>query len=121
MVMARKYTGAKLKKEKKKRKAQLKGKPRVVKLGKENKKVLRTLGGNPKEVLFGADKANVFDPKTKKTKLVVIKNVIEDPSKRFLARSNVIVKSAIIDTEIGKARVTNRPSQEGNIQAVLIE
>ncbi|PIN94767.1 30S ribosomal protein S8e, partial [Candidatus Pacearchaeota archaeon CG10_big_fil_rev_8_21_14_0_10_30_48] len=27
----------------------------------------------------------------------------------------------IIETEKGKARITNRPSQEGNVQGVLIE
>ena len=31
-----------------------------------------------------------------------------------------IMKIAIIETEIGKAKITNRPSQEGNVQAVLI-
>ncbi|MEM2426420.1 MAG: hypothetical protein QXE83_05420 [Archaeoglobaceae archaeon] len=32
-----------------------------------------------------------------------------------------MTKGAIIQTEIGKAKVTNRPSQEGIINAVLIE
>ena len=31
------------------------------------------------------------------------------------------MKGAIIETSAGKARITNRPSQEGQINAVLIE
>ena len=46
--MVRKATGGKLKKEKKRKKAQRKGKPRKVKLGKKIKKTLRGLGGNKK-------------------------------------------------------------------------
>ena len=56
-----------------------------------------------------------------KSKKATITNVSETPSNRFLARQNVLVKGAIIETDLGKARVTNRPSQEGQIQAILIE
>ena len=50
-----------------------------------------------------------------------IKNVAETPSDRFLAKQNILVKGAIIDTEIGKARITNRPGQEGFINAVILD
>jgi len=62
-----------------------------------------------------------MDPKTKKAKNVKIANVLETPANRFLARQNILVKSAIIETELGKARITNRPSQEGMVQAVLTD
>jgi len=32
-----------------------------------------------------------------------------------------LVKSAIVETEIGKVKITNRPSQEGCVQGILIE
>jgi small subunit ribosomal protein S8e len=121
MVRGRKITGGKYKKFCKKEKHALPGIPRKIKLMKTRQKVLRGMGGNLKVVLLSSDFANVTDPKTKKTKKVKIKNVIETPSDRFLARQNILVKSAIIETEIGKARITNRPSQEGSIQAVLVE
>ena len=79
------------------------------------------MGGHEKIVLLSADVANVFDKKTKKSKKAKIKNVLETPSNRFLARQNVLVKNALIETDIGKARITNRPSQEGNVQAILEE
>ena len=70
---------------------------------------------------MSTDIANVLDKKSGKIKQAKIKNVIETPSNRFLARQNVLVKGAIIDTELGKARVTNRPSQEGSVNAILLE
>ena len=42
-----------------------------------------------------------------------IKNVIETPSNRFLARQNIITKGTIIETDLGRIRITNRPTQEG--------
>jgi small subunit ribosomal protein S8e len=94
--------------------------PRTTKLGKEKRKKLKTKGGNIKTVLLSASHANIINKKTKKTKKAQIKNVLETPSNRFLARQNILIKGAIIETELGKAKITNRPSQEGSVQAVLI-
>ena len=55
-----------------------------------------------------------------KAGVTAIKNVLETPSHTFLARQNVLVKGAIIETDLGRARITNRPSQEGYVQAVII-
>ena len=121
MAYGRKITGGKYHKFMKKKKYALPGMERKVKLGKDKKKVIRGLGGNRKTVLLSAEYVNVTNPQTKKTQRVKIKNVTETPSNRFLARQNVLVKSAIIDTELGKAKITNRPSQEGAVHAVLIQ
>ena len=81
-------------------------------------KVKRTRGGNTKVVLKRASHANVATPQgVKKVKIV---QVLETPDPQ-LTRQNVIVKGAIIQTEIGKAKVTNRPGQEGVVNAVLIQ
>lgn len=120
MVKGRKITGGKYRFFRKKKKYELAGLERKVKLGKIKQKTLRTLGGYKKIVLLSSDYANVLDPETKKSKKSKIKNVLETPSNRFLARQNILVKSAIIETELGKARITNRPSQEGMVQAVLL-
>lgn len=119
--LGRKISGGKYKKFGKKKKYSIQGITRKVKLKETKKKTIRGLGGNKKTILLSADYANVIDPKTKKAKKVKIKNVLETPSDRFLARQNILVKSAIIETEIGKAKITNRPSQEGIVQAVLLE
>ena len=120
MNKGRKISGGKYHANRKKRKYELPGIPRVVKLKVKKMKVLRGLGGKKKNVLLQCDIANVKmkDGKSKKAK---IKNVIETPSDRFLAKQNILVKGAIIETDLGKARITNRPGQEGSINAVLID
>ena len=42
------------------------------------------------------------------------------PNNKFLVRNNVLMKGVVIDTELGKAKIKNRPSQEGSINAVLM-
>ncbi len=71
-----------------------------------------------KLVSFSNNIANVMAKG--KSKKSAIKNVLETPSNTFLARQNILVKGAIIETELGKAKITNRPSQEGNVQAELL-
>ncbi|MEM4153120.1 MAG: 30S ribosomal protein S8e [Candidatus Pacearchaeota archaeon] len=120
MPTGRKITGGKYKKFRKKKLHELQRQPRYVLLGEEKKKIIRCRGGKLKTVLLRTNKANVMDTKNHKAKVVKIVNVLEVPSNRFLARKNVLVKGAIIETEIGKAKITNRPSQEASVEAVLI-
>jgi small subunit ribosomal protein S8e len=84
-------------------------------------KVIRGMGGKEKNVLLSCDVANVFNSKTKKAKKAKITNVVETKANRFLARQNILIKGAIIETELGKAKITNRPSQEGSINAILVD
>ena len=121
MNNGRKISGGKYHANRKEKKFEIEGQPRVVKLGKEKKKKVRILSGRMKTVLLTCDVANVFDPKTKKSYKTKIKNVIETPANKFMARQNVLMKSAIIDTEKGKARITNRPSREATVQAELLD
>ncbi len=117
--MARKVSGGKYKKVIKKKLTGRQGQARVVKLGERKTKVLKGRGGIKKLVSL---KDNIVNLNIgKKTKKTTIKNVVETPSNIFLARQNVLIKGAIIETEFGKARITNRPSQEGNVQAVLVK
>lgn len=117
--MARKISGGKYHKAKKANKTGRKKHTRLVKLGDRKKKVMRTRGGKDKVVLLTVEKANVLNKKTKKAKVVKIKSVLETPANRFLRK--ILIKGAIIDTEAGKAKITNRPGQEGSIQAILID
>jgi len=119
MKSGRKTSGGRYKKPKKKKLTGRQGQTRVVKIGDTKTKLLKGRGKTVKMVSFLSNIANVIiKGKAKKS---TIKNVLETPSNVFLARQNILVKGAIIETELGKARITNRPSQEGNIQAKLIE
>jgi small subunit ribosomal protein S8e len=119
MRFGKKYTGGRYHASRKMKKHEKPGIPRVVKLRERKMKVLRVRGGNLKEVLLSENFANVIiKGKCKKTKIL---NVLETPANKFWARQNVLIKGAIIETELGKAKITNRPSQEGTINAVLLE
>lgn len=120
MNKGKKITGGIYHRNRKKKLYEIVKPARAVKLGKQKTKTIRARGDNKKKVMLSAELVNVYDPKTKVSKKVKIKNVLETPPNRFLARQNVLVKSAIIETELGRARITNRPSREGSVQAVLI-
>ncbi|QLJ52819.1 MAG: SSU ribosomal protein S8e [Candidatus Fermentimicrarchaeum limneticum] len=86
---------------------------------KAENKTARTRGGNFKVKLKRAAFANISTPEgIKKAK---IKSVAESPDNRHHARMNIITKGAVIETEIGKARVTSRPGQHGVVNAVLLQ
>ena len=115
----RKISGGRYKKQRKKKKNEIKGQKRIVKLGEEKKKKIRVKGGNKKIVLLRGKFVNI---KIKdKIKKVEIKNVLETPSNRFLARQNILTKGTIVETEAGKVKITNRPTQEAMINGILIE
>ncbi len=119
MNKGRKITSGKYHKQRKKKLHERKVQERTVFLGPPKKKTLRGRGGSIKTVLLSTNMANILvKDKTQKTQ---IKNVLETPQNRFLARQNRLLKSAIIETPLGKAKITNRPSQEGQINAILIE
>ena len=119
MKAGKKLTGGKYVKQRKKKKYERTGQKRNVKLGEEKRKKVRTAGGGKKVFLLRGNTINV-QIKDKKQKLV-IKNVLETPSNRFLARQNIITKGTIVQTDAGKVKVTNRPTQEANINGILIE
>ena len=121
MRIGRKITGGKYHRFRKKKHHEKDSQQRIVSLNKTKNKKIRTRGGNMKTILLSTDIANIYLPKEKKVKKVKIKRVVETPQNVFLARQNRLMKSAIIETEIGKARITNRPSQEGQVNAVIIE
>jgi len=84
-------------------------------------KVVRTEGGNRKVKLMRTNYANVMDPKNNTCKKATILNVVENDANKHYIRRNIITKGAIIETEIGKAKVTSRPGQDGVVNALLIE
>jgi small subunit ribosomal protein S8e len=119
MKTGRKISGGKYKKPRKKKKYELGGQKRVVKLGEKKTKKIKILGGKRKLVSLMQNKINVMIKG--KSKVTNITNVLETPSDRFLARQNILVKGAVVETPLGKARITNRPSQEGQVQGMIIE
>jgi small subunit ribosomal protein S8e len=97
------------------------------------------LGSEPTETRVGARKLKAVDARGDTTKVraietdtasvavdgevvaATIENVSENPSNPNYARRNIITKGAIIETSEGRARVTSRPGQDGQVNAVLVE
>ena len=120
MNKGKKVSGGKYVKNRKKKSYEIQGQKRIVKLGDEKRKKKRVRGGNKKIFLLGAKFVNLSQ-KGGKNKKIEIKNVIETPSNRFLARQNILTKGTILETELGKVKITNRPSQEGIVNGILIQ
>lgn len=117
----RKPTSGKLRRLRKKRRSDRGSEFLEIRIGKERKKHDRTLGGSGKMRLLSSDKANVANPKTGKIQVSRILTVVENRANPHYVRRNVITKGAVIKTELGLAKVTSRPGQDGAINAVLIE
>ena len=85
---------------------------------KEVKKLVRGRGGTMK---LKVKKTAIVSVLTKDgVKKAKIRTVIETPANRHFARQNIVVKGAIIDTELGKVKVTNRVGQDGVVNGVLL-
>ena len=117
----RKPTGGKIVQARKKRKREMGREFLETRIGERKVVKLRVRGGNYKLRLLSALEANVTDPKTGRTVKTKILGVAENPANRHFVRRNVITKGAVIETEIGKARVTSRPGQDGVVNALLVE
>ncbi|KKN11142.1 hypothetical protein LCGC14_1029510 [marine sediment metagenome] len=116
----RKYTGKKYKHFRKKRKRELERPTINTVIGTEKKKKLRTMGGNIKLKLFSTKLINVTDLSNNKTSKVKIIRYESNSASKDLNRRHILTKGAIVETELGKARVSSRPGQHGVLNGILI-
>ncbi len=113
-------TGGKRKKFKDKSLSQMGGVFTATKVGKSDiRKLVMGMGSTAKVKLKHAAFVNVL-MKDGKMKKAAIKSVTETPDNRHHARQNVITKGAILDTELGKVKVTNRVGQDGVVNGLAI-
>jgi small subunit ribosomal protein S8e len=117
---SRKYTGKKYKSFHKKRKRSLARHSIETQIGQEKKKKQRTLGGNYKLKLFSSTFINVTDLSTNKTSKVKILKFESNAASKDLNRRHILTKGAIVETELGKARISSRPGQHGILNGVLL-
>ena len=116
----RKPSGGRLRPLRKKRKFEIGREQQYAFLGPQKVKLYRVRGANQKTRILNAEWANVTDPKKGVTKKVKILTVKENPSNPHFVTRNIITRTATIETEIGLARVTSRPGQDGCVNAVLV-
>ncbi len=116
----RKVSGGRIRLHRKKRTFEIGREKQFATLGQYKNSKIRTQGNNLKMKIISTELANVVNPKTKKSSRVKIQTVVENRANPFYVRRNIFNKGAIIETELGKAKITSRPGQHGVVNAILI-
>ena len=116
----RSKTGRRIRYARGKRKFEIGREQHLTTIGEPRLKIVRTRGNNRKTRVKTTNIAYVIDPKNNKTTKTEILSVVENQANIHYVRRNIINKGAIIETKLGKAKVTSRPGQDGTVNAVLI-
>ncbi|WP_435346152.1 30S ribosomal protein S8e [Haloarchaeobius sp. HRN-SO-5] len=115
----RKRTGGRLRPIKKRKKHQLGRLPTETQVGEGRFRVIETRGNTSKTRALATDVANVNQGG--ETVQATIEDVVENDANPNYVRRNIITKGAVIETDAGTARVTSRPGQTGQVNAVALE
>lgn len=111
-------TGGKNRKSRDKRLAHIGGVFTATKVAEKDVRTKkRKRGGNEGLKLKKASHINVVTKEG--TKKASIKRVIESPNSEYV-RMNIITKGAVLETDVGKAKVTNRVGQDGILNGKLV-
>ncbi len=116
----RSRTGRRIRNAQGKRKFEIGREMHLTTIGEPKTKDVRTKGNNKKTRALTANVVYVVDQKTNKTTKTDITSVVENQANIHYIRRNIINKGAIIDTKLGKAKITSRPGQSGTINAILL-
>jgi small subunit ribosomal protein S8e len=116
----RTITGGRLRQSAEKKKRDLGRSASETSIADERKRVIRTHGGNKKIRLLRSNKVNVMDVSSGKANSTTIEDVDTNPASREYSRRRIITKGAILKTEMGLVKVTNRPGRDGQINGTLI-
>ncbi len=116
----RKLTGGKTKRFRSRRASEKDGYAAETLLGPWQTYHRRVRGGENKTSVKFSDTVNVLDKSKGEVKKAKITRVLRNPANRDYERRGVITKGALIDTDLGNARVTSRPAQDGVINAILV-
>jgi len=115
----RKRTGGRLKHASNKKRHQLGREPAETTVGETRVQYIDSRGTEKKVRALSTNVAQVAtDGEVSEAD---IENVVDNPSNVNYARRNIVTKGAIIETSAGRARVTSRPGQTGQVNAVLLD
>ena len=120
-ISRRKPSGGRRVQARGKRSTEISTEKQTALIGEPKRKIYRRTGGNTLVRVLSENRVSINDPKTGKTTMGTIENVVENESDPNYVRRNVLVKGAIIETDKGRVRVTSRPGKDGVINGVLIE
>jgi len=115
----RKRTGGRRRPKRDRRKHELGSEPTETQVGDPKLKTVDARGGSRKVRAIRTDAATVATDDG--SVAAAILDVVENPADPNYARRNIITRGAVIETGEGLARVTSRPGQDGQVNAVLVE
>jgi small subunit ribosomal protein S8e len=117
----RKASGGRLRSARTKRRFELAGFPANTKIADQTVlRQKRVLGGHHKSYLLTTKVINVSDQKGKTQKAEII-TVLENPANPHLVRRNILTKGAVVNTKLGKVKITSRPGQDGIVNGILLK
>ncbi len=120
-LAGRKFTGGRIIPNRSRRKFEIDRYPNEAVAG-PTKNIVRKVRGNGVKVAFKTSEyANINDQDNKKTLKSKILRVTKNSANKDYERRGVITKGAILETEMGLARVLSRPGQDGIINAILVK
>lgn len=115
----RRRTGGRRRPKRDKRKHELGSEPTETQVGESKLKTVDARGTTEKVRAITTDTASVATDDG--VVAAEITNVVENPADPNYARRNIITCGAKLDTSEGTVRVTSRPGQDGQVNAVLAE
>ncbi|WP_135853069.1 30S ribosomal protein S8e [Halorussus salinus] len=115
----RKRTGGRLRPSHKKKKHELGRQPTETTVGETQLRAIDARGNTRKVRALSTDVASVATGG--ETVQAEIQDVVENDANPNYVRRNIVTKGALIETSEGRARVTSRPGQSGNVNAVLVD
>lgn len=117
----RKPTGGRYHHSKPKKKMHVGRTPALSRVGETKVRKIKVLGNSVKQRALSLKTINVYDADKKKIVKAVIEDVMFNPANRHYVRMDVITKGAVLKTDKGFVKVTNRPGQEGIANGVFTE
>ena len=124
-ISRRKPSGGRLKRPNRyrgKRRTEVSSEAQYAYIGeKDDRKMYRKNAGSLTARLLSANTVNVNLPKEGKTVKATIKSVIANDADPNFIRRNIVTKGSIVDTSMGKVKITSRPGMHGVISGILLE
>lgn len=116
----RKPTGGRLRPNRGKRKFEMGSEITQPVIGASSRKVIEARGNCSKVKVLKENVVNVTDPKSGKTTKSTMTTEVNNPANKNYIRRNILTKGAVVMTALGKAKITSRPGQDGEVNAVLV-
>ena len=123
-ISRRKPTGGRLKRPNRyrgKRRTEIASEKQSTMIGDSNRKIYRKRSGSQTVRVLYDNQVNVADKKTGKVVKATLHSVSDNAADPNFVRRNILTKGAVVETDMGKVRITSRPGSHGVINGVLLE